>query len=103
MPCLLYLIQLLESEMVAENCETRCNEQGIQFYRFSPHLDKVIPAGETDNEKLIDMIIAARIQTMSQGLPELVRLFHMVAEASRKLKLRQSLVKKKASTLLSHQ
>lgn len=32
-------------------------EQGIPFYRFNPQLDEVIPSGETDLAKLINMLI----------------------------------------------
>lgn len=32
-------------------------EQGIPFYRFNPQLDEVIPSGETDLTKLINMLI----------------------------------------------
>lgn len=79
-------MQLVESEMVANNCSSRCAEQGIPFYRFSPQLKEVIAAGETDNEKLLDMIIQTKCQTQAQGMMELVKLFQLVAEASRKMK-----------------
>ena len=52
--------QLVESESVAENFKSRLTELGIPYYRFSPQLDEVIPAGETDNTKLMDMIINVR-------------------------------------------
>ncbi len=32
-------------------------EQGIPFYRFNPQLDEVIPSGETDLVKLLNMLI----------------------------------------------
>ena len=75
----------MESEIVASNCSTRCAEQGIPFYRFSPQLSEVIAAGETDMDKLIPMILEAKRQTHKQGLGDLVQLFQLVAEASRKL------------------
>lgn len=76
--------------MVAKNCKVRCAEQGIPYYRFSPELDEVIPAGETDNDKLIAMILQTKKQTSHQGMAELVKLFHFVAEASQKLQYRIS-------------
>ena len=79
-------MQLVESERVAKNCSSRCAEQGIPFYRFSPQLKEVIAAGETDDEKLLDMIIQTKGQTQVQGMMELVKLFQLVAEASRKMK-----------------
>ena len=45
---------------MAENFKSRLTELGIPYYRFSPQLDEVIPAGETDNTKLMDMIINVR-------------------------------------------
>ena len=77
-------MQLVESEMVAENCKSRCEEQGIPFYRFSPHLKEVVAAGETDLTKLLDMIIQTKIETSEQGLQELIDLF-FVSEASKAL------------------
>ncbi len=70
---------------MARNCRSRCEEQGIPFYRFSPNLEEVIPAGETDLDKLLDMVMQARTQTQDQGLRELIDLFTMIAEASRQL------------------
>ena len=84
------LMQLVESEIVAKNCQVRCNEQNIPYYRFSPHLNQVISAGETDNEKLLDMMLQTRIQTPQQGLSEIPSLFHLIASASKKDKYRQS-------------
>ncbi len=52
---LLYCFQLLESEAIAENCRSRMLEQGEPFYRFSPQLPEVIPAGETNLESLVNM------------------------------------------------
>ena len=71
--------------MVAENSKSRCEEQGIPFYRFSPHLKEVIAAGETDTEKLLDMIIQTKMETEEQGLKKLVDLFLLIAEASKGL------------------
>ena len=58
--------------MVAKNCQSRCEEQGILFYRFSPQLQHVIPAGETDNEKLMDMILETKLQSEEMGLQDLI-------------------------------
>lgn len=75
---------------MAKNCRMRCHEQDIPFYRFSPQLNHVVAAGETDNEKLLDMMLQARVQTQEQGLNKLVDLFQLVAEASKKNRYRQS-------------
>lgn len=34
-------LQLTESEIVSENCRFRCEEQGIEYFRFNPKLTKV--------------------------------------------------------------
>ena len=46
--------------MVSRTCEGSCTEQGIPFYCLSPLLPEVISAGETDNKKLLQMIISTR-------------------------------------------
>ena len=79
------LIQLNQSEKVAKNSQSRCEEQDIPFYRFSPRLNEMIAGSETDNEKLFDMVIQTRISTKKQGLEELVQLFHTIANASQHL------------------
>lgn len=71
--------------MVATNSQSRCREQGIPFFRFSPKLRDVIAGSETDNEKLFNMVIQTRIDTREQGMEELVRLFHTIAGASHHL------------------
>lgn len=68
----------METEKVAENSKSRCEEQDIPFYRFNPSLKEIIPAGETDNEKLLDMIIEAKIQIREQGLNEMTELLQML-------------------------
>ncbi len=68
----------METEKVAENSKSRCEEQDIPFYRFNPDLKEIIPAGETDNTKLLDMVIEAKIQTKEQGLKEMTELLQML-------------------------
>ena len=52
--------QLVDSENVAKNMQSRMAELRIPFYRFSPHIDDVIPMGETDMVKLLNMILKVR-------------------------------------------
>ena len=80
-----FALKLVESEMVAMNCKSRCEEQGIPFYRLSPILTEIVATGETDNEKLIDMMLQARLQTKEQGLDDITGIFHIVAHASKRL------------------
>jgi len=62
--------------MVARTCEGSCKEQGIPFYRLSPLLPEVISAGETDNKKLLQMIISTRKETW-QTIQKLAKLHLM--------------------------
>lgn len=87
---LCFLLQLVESEIVAKNCNMRCHEQNIPYYRFSPQLNHVIAAGETDTDKLVDMMLQTRIQSPQQGIAELASLFQLVADASRKSRYSRS-------------
>lgn len=71
-------MQLVESEKVAENSQSRCEEQDIPFYRFNPTLNDIIPAGETDNVKLMDMVIETKIQIKELRLKEMTELLQMI-------------------------
>ena len=73
--------------MVAANSRSRCKEQDIPFFRFSPKFDELIAAGETDNEKLFNMIIRTKLDLKEKAkeFDELVNLFLAVAESSKDL------------------
>ena len=71
-----YNIQLVVSESVAVNCKSRLEQRGIPFYRFNPKLDKTIPAGETDLEILLDMVLQTRYQAMGKEMDDLVKMLH---------------------------
>ena len=47
---------------MARTFGSHCADQGIPYYRLSPQLEEVIPAAETDNKKLLRMIIATKTQ-----------------------------------------
>ena len=47
---------MVRSEATAKNCESRCNEQGIEFVRFNPRLIEDIDSGELSDKKLLDML-----------------------------------------------
>ena len=49
-----------ESETISENVASRCKEQGIDYYRFSPQLDSVVSVGETDLDALFNMVLTAK-------------------------------------------
>ena len=65
---------------MADNSRSRCEKQGIPFYRFSPLLDEVIKLSETDDEKLCGMILKAKafLQAHETNMDELVQLFHHI-------------------------
>ena len=60
-PFFLFLSQLTKSEDVARNCRSRCERQGIPYYRFSPELDEIISTIEDNDEKLCDIILKAKM------------------------------------------
>ncbi len=94
---IVFLHQLLETEAIAGNCRSRMLEQGVPYYRFSPQLPEVIPAGETNLETLVNMINTTKATVIDdREMKELVDLFHLVAEMTRKLKARKICEKKMA-------
>ena len=79
----------MESESIAENCRSRLQEQGVPFYRFSPYLSEIIPAGETDTEKLVDVIMRTRVETAGPTMDELAQMLHFVWEMTVKMRARK--------------
>jgi len=77
-------VQLVEAELVAENSRSRCAEQDIPFFRFSPTFDEIVSSGETDVDKLINMVIQTKIYLKQQDkeLEKITNIFHKVAESS---------------------
>ena len=73
---------------MAKNSRSRCKEQDIPFFRFSPSFDELIAAGETDNEKLFNMIIKTKLylKQNEQELDKLTEIFHAVADSSKDLR-----------------
>ena len=69
-------LQIGISEGEAENCRSRCEKQGLPFYRFNPELSEVIALSESDNEKLIDMVLKTQLYLQSKDyeMDELVQL-----------------------------
>ncbi len=57
---LLNVKQITESEQVAKDMSSRCKEQGIKYFRCSPHLSHLVGSGETDRDILIDAILDAK-------------------------------------------
>ena len=71
----------MESELVAENSRSRLREQRVPFYRFSPELNEVIAAGETDTIKLVDMVMKSKFEIDSKPtMSELIQVLYLIAE-----------------------
>ena len=58
--------QLGESEVIADNCRSRCKEQGIDYYRLNPRLEEVVKSGETSAMKLVNMILQTKRELYSR-------------------------------------
>ena len=57
------MLQLGDSETVARTCEIQFKQQNIPYLRFNPVLDTPVSVGETDNKKLVEMVMLTRRQT----------------------------------------
>ena len=53
-------LQLVEPSVADDNCRSRCEEQGIRYFRLNPRMEEVVESGETDMETLITMILQTR-------------------------------------------
>ena len=67
---------------MVENSASRCKELDIPFYRFNPELNEIIPAGETDNVKLMNMVMETKIQIKEQKLKEMIEILQMITATS---------------------
>ena len=76
------LPQLVQSELVADNCAMRCAELGIPFFRFSPRLRESVSSGETNTSKLVNMILQTRLQMQSScsRMGDLMECFQKIAD-----------------------
>ena len=74
-------MQMTKSEDVARNSRSRCEKQGILYYRFSPVFDEFVDTIETDGEKLCDIIIRAKmsLQAFDGQMDELIQHFYYTA------------------------
>ena len=75
--------------MVAENSRSRLRDQRVPFYRFSPELNEVIAAGETDTVKLVDMVMKSKFEIDSkQTMTELIQVLYLIAELTERQRRR---------------
>ena len=72
---------MTKSEDVAHNSRSRCEKQGIPYYRFSPIFDEIVDTIETDGEKLCDVIVKAKmsLQAYDAQMDELIQHFYYTA------------------------
>ena len=70
--------QINNSEQATKNSCSRCEEQGIAFYRFSPMIEEDIPLSETDDKILCNMVIHARAHLFSKQthMEEIIQSFY---------------------------
>ena len=45
----------------SKNCESRCQEQGIEYFRFNPQLEETVESNEINNRKLLAMLHRTRV------------------------------------------
>lgn len=66
------------SEGAASNTRSRCQEQGVAFYRFNPKFDEEIRLTETEDKILCNMIISARVHIISKltHMEEIIQSFY---------------------------
>ena len=62
------------------NCASRCQEQGIEYFRFDPPLENAVESDETDNKKLLDMLWETRVDTHNHN-EEMDRLVKLLDES----------------------
>lgn len=66
------------SEGEGDNCRSRCEKQGIKYYRLCPYLSEVVPSNETDKKKLCRVIIEAKmhLEAFERPFKQLLNSFH---------------------------
>ena len=81
-----------EPETIAQNVSSRCREQGVEYFRFSPKLNEDISSGETDLNKLYEMVLCAKnsvtVSKESVDFKQLLWRFQDCAAANRKMRTR---------------
>lgn len=89
-----------ESESISDNVASRCKEQGIDYYRFSPQLDEVVSVGETNVGDLFKMVLKTKEcirdydpkskseDSFAMEFSHLVMRFHQCSIANKKMTVR---------------
>lgn len=75
--------------MADENCQSRCEEQGVRYFRLNPRLEEVVTTGETDLETLTAAILQTRKEMENRNeFSDLVLCLHELSDASRRMHTR---------------
>jgi calcium-independent phospholipase A2 len=80
---------LMESESVAENCQSRLQSQGIPFYRFNPRLEEAMPSPDVSRERLLNMIMQTRYQTIGVHMDQLVNMLREIQTIMKRQRVQQ--------------
>lgn len=72
--------------MADENCQSRCEEQGVRYFRLNPRLEEVVGSGETDMETLTAAILQTRKEMENRNeFSNLVLCLHELSDSSRRM------------------
>ena len=71
----MHIIQVL-NKTAHSNCRSRCREQGIEYFRFSPPLSQTIDSDQKDSVKLTQMLWETRqyLHSVTEEVDKLVSL-----------------------------
>ena len=72
--------------MADDNCKSRCQEQGVRYFRLNPRLEQVVASGETNLETLLAAILQTRKEMVNRKeFSDLVLCLHELSDASRRM------------------
>ena len=75
-----------ESENTAEKFANQCitRQPPIRFFRFNPKLKEMVATGETNDDKLIDMLIETKCYMANEEsvskMGEIITVFRLLAQ-----------------------
>ena len=69
------------NEMVHGNCKCRCQEQGIDYFRFNPKLDNGVESGQIKTDALLSMLWETR-KYLHEKKDEMDRLVKLLRQSS---------------------
>ncbi len=79
-------MQLVEPSVADDNARSRCEEQGVRYFRLNPRLEEVIESGETDTSTLVATILQTRKEMTERAeFANLILCFHELSQASTRM------------------